>query len=233
MSRRPTPEISDLDIADDCSKSTARGRRGNGNTIEQTSRPHSGCWIGIDQNTVNRHGRVGLDGVTQNAFDRWRGMIAHFRVKVVITAIFFGVRVCDVNAPCLTGIGCPSPTNDPAIVGVRLRVGMMMRPARPKPSAKPRPASRVRIALGNSKRHEICIDLLNEFRRPAGHSRHRRCGCSAQHQVTHELRGIIIVLRRFRCDLLPCFLQRDSCGIWLPTRPCQHARCNPENRTWA
>ena len=50
------------------------------------------------------------------------------RVQVVITAIFFGVRICEVNKPWRTGIGSPSPTNEPAMVGVVARVGMLTLP---------------------------------------------------------------------------------------------------------
>ena len=64
------------------------------------------------------------------------------RVHVVMTAIFFGVSVCEVKAPWRTGIGKPSPTNEPAIVGVRDRVGMMIFPLRPNVSDRPMPEKR-------------------------------------------------------------------------------------------
>jgi hypothetical protein len=59
----------------------------------------------------------------------------------LITPIFFGVKVMAVNAPCLTGIGDPCATNDPAIVGVLERVGIDTMPARPKVNFPPRDAN--------------------------------------------------------------------------------------------
>ena len=65
-----------------------------------------------------------------------------------MTAIFFGVSNCDVNKPWRTGIGSPSPTNEPAMVGVVARVGMLTLPALPKFSDRPMAASRGYTAFG-------------------------------------------------------------------------------------
>src|SRR5262252_8563959 len=67
-----------------------------------------------------------------------------------MTASFFGVSVWLVKAPWRTGMASPSPTNDPAIVGVRWRLGMMILPDAPKLSDIPLAESRVMIAAGIS-----------------------------------------------------------------------------------
>jgi hypothetical protein len=156
-----------LEVGRDSREAAASRASSRGDAVAQADRTDRRRRVGVQKDAVDRNRSVFLNGIAQQLLDRRnveRSVIS--RVIVVITAIFFGVRVTLVKPALRTGIGAPSATNEPATVGVAERVGRRScRCGRSRNAAKTRQTRIDRI--GHQQVEEVADGRLHERTGPS------------------------------------------------------------------